>query len=71
MFSKVDKKQRMKFIVQPLHQICFPRCCQILQQNDLGKVREEKVKEKVREEKGLEPDLEEMVLEVRVKVERR
>ena len=57
----------MKFIVQPLNQICFPRCCQILQQNDLGKVREEKV----REEKGLEPDLEEMVLEVRVKVERR
>ena len=71
----------MKFIVQPLNQICFPRCCQILQQNDLGKVREEKVreekvreekvKEKVREEKGLEPDLEEMVLEVRVKVGRR
>ena len=61
----------MKFIVQPLHQICFPRCCQFLQQNDLGKVREEKVKEKVREEKGLEPDLEEMVLEVRVKVGRR
>ena len=61
----------MKFIVQPLHKIFFPRCCQILQQNDLGKVREEKVKEKVREEKGLEPDLEEMVLEVRVKVGRR
>ena len=61
----------MKFIVQPLHQISFPRCCQLLQQNDLGKVREEKVREKVREEKGLEPDLEEMVLEVRVKVERR
>ena len=71
----------MKFIVQPLHQICFPLCCLISQQNDLGKVRvekgleekvrEEKVKEKVREEKGLEPDLEEKVLEVRVKVGRR
>ena len=70
----------MKFIVQPLHQIYFRRCCQFFQQNDLGKVkeekvkekvREEKVKEKVREEKGLEPDLEEMVLEVRVKVGRR